>query len=127
MACVGPTLSPARFTEFNKVPFMKGIVMKTEDASRLLDDALRYTVENSDTFAEAIEQIQQGGFSLEGITFYLIVAPVEAGPVQEGQSDAKFLRDMRIEPNLTPGITRATGPRRRRRKFLGWPIRRSGA
>ena len=43
--------------------------MKTEDASRLLDEALRHTVEESDTFAEAIEQIQQGGFSLEGITF----------------------------------------------------------
>ena len=100
--------------------------MKTEDASRLLDEALRHTVENSDTFAEAIEQIQQGGFSLKGITFYLIVAPVEARAVQEGQSDAKFLRDMRIEPNLTPGITRAAGPRRRRRKFLGWPIRRGG-
>ncbi len=100
--------------------------MKTEDASRLLDDALRHTVENSDTFAEAIEQIQQGGFSLEGITFYLIVAPVEAEPVQEGQSDAEFLREMHIDPNLTPGITRVAGPRRRRRKFLGWPIRRSG-
>ena len=90
--------------------------MKTEDATRLLDEALRHAVEESDIFAEALERVRQGGFSLDGIACSVFIHAVESEPVHPGQSDADFLRELHIDPNLTPGVIRSMASRRRRKR-----------
>lgn len=89
--------------------------MTHEDALRLFDAAIGDAFRKSDAITNVVEQIQQSGYVIEDfeLTLSLLLKPQ---PVPPGISDADFLREMHIVPELTP--------RKRRRHFARWPGKR---
>lgn len=89
-------------------------MMNADEASEILEIAVREGVLRSDEVNRAIETLREGGWAVEAIEFNAYARSTTHEQVRPKATDAEFLRDMHIVPDLTP----------RRKSFGRWPTKR---
>lgn len=85
--------------------------MTLQEAIAIFGHAHAKALAQSDGVARAVEDLRLGGFSIDHIDLTLLLLPVEDAQ-SIPQSDADFLRVMRIAPDLAPTT---------RKRFARWP------
>ena len=90
-------------------------MMPIEEAIEVFHIALKEAIKRSDAIPRAIEIIRQGGWVIEDIEVILYLEPRELKSPQPKTTDADFLREMHIVPDMMP---------RRRKHFGRWPTKR---
>ena len=90
-------------------------MMTAEEAIEVFDIALKEAIKQCDAIPRAIEIIRHGGWSIEDVETILYLRMHESNRPQPKTSDADFLRDMHIVPDMVP---------RPRKRFGRWPTKR---